>query len=42
VALIGEQATEKITANEMASLRRTIAYEVLCNIGARVPRVMVD
>jgi alanine racemase len=42
VVLIGEQGTEKITADEMAGLRKTIAYEVLCNIAARVPRVMVD
>jgi alanine racemase len=42
VALIGEQGTGKITAEEVASLTGTIAYEVLCDIAARVPRVMVD
>jgi alanine racemase len=42
VVLIGEQGGERITAAEMANLRETIAYEVLCGIAARVPRVMVD
>jgi alanine racemase len=42
VALIGEQGQEKITAKDMAKLTGTISYEVLCDIGARVPRVMVD
>ncbi len=40
--LIGEQGSERITADDMADLRKTIAYEVLCDIGARVPRVMVE
>jgi len=40
--LIGEQGGEKITAADMANLIGTIAYEVLCGIAARVPRVMVD
>jgi len=42
VVLIGKQGTEKITAADRAELRGTIAYEVLCGIGARVPRMMVD
>lgn len=42
VVIIGEQGTEKITAENMANLRQTISYEVLCDVGARVPRVMVD
>jgi len=42
VVLIGEQGTEKITADDLAGLRQTISYEVLCDIGARVPRVMVE
>lgn len=42
VVLIGEQGNEKITAADMARLRGTIAYEVLCGIGARVPRITVD
>ncbi len=42
VALIGEQHGERITAAGVAQLTGTIAYEVLCGIAARVPRVMVD
>jgi alanine racemase len=42
VVLIGEQGGEKITADDMAGLTGTIAYEVLCDIAARVPRMMVE
>ena len=42
VVLIGEQGGEKITAADLADATGTIPYEVLCAIGARVPRVMVD
>jgi alanine racemase len=42
VAVIGEQGAEKITAADLAREMGTISYEVLCAIGARVPRVMVD
>ncbi|MGB7133933.1 MAG: alanine racemase [Acidobacteriaceae bacterium] len=42
VILIGEQGNEKVTAADMARLCGTIAYEVLCGIGARVPRIWVD
>ncbi len=42
VVIIGEQGSEKITADDVAGLRQTISYEVLCGIGARVPRVMVE
>ncbi len=38
VVLLGSQSGEKITADEWASLLGTIHYEVLCAIGARVPR----
>lgn len=40
--LIGTQGVEKITAYEHADLAGTIPYEILCNINARVPRMMVD
>jgi alanine racemase len=44
--LIGEQGSEAqaepITAADIAQLTGTIAYEVLCNISARVPRVVVE
>jgi alanine racemase len=42
VVLIGQQDSERITADDLAHLQKTIAYEVLCDIGARVPRVMVE
>ncbi|MGC2639590.1 MAG: alanine racemase, partial [Acidobacteriaceae bacterium] len=42
VALIGEQNGASITADDLARETGTIAYEVLCAIGARVPRVVVD
>jgi alanine racemase len=42
VVLIGEQGREKITAYDHADWADTIPYEILCNIAARVPRVMKD
>jgi alanine racemase len=38
VVLLGRQGTEEITATEWADLLGTISYEVLCDIGPRVPR----
>ena len=40
VVLLGRQGDEEITASEWASRLGTIAYEVLCGIGPRVPRVI--
>jgi alanine racemase len=40
--LIGSQGAENISAYDLADLAGTIPYEILCNINARVPRVMVD
>ena len=40
VALIGGQGQERITADDLAERTGTIAYEVLCGIGARVPRII--
>jgi alanine racemase len=40
VALIGCQGQERITADDLAGWTGTIAYEVLCGIGARVPRIV--
>jgi alanine racemase len=42
VVLLGRQGDEEITADEWADLLGTISYEVLCGIGPRVPRVMVN
>ena len=39
VVLLGRQGTEQITAWDWASQVGTIAYEVLCGIGPRVPKV---
>jgi alanine racemase len=39
VVLIGRQADETITAWEWAERLDTIAYEIVCGIGPRVPRV---
>ena len=39
VALIGSQGGERITADDIAAKTGTIAYEVLCGISSRVPRI---
>ncbi|MDQ6728351.1 MAG: alanine racemase [Actinomycetota bacterium] len=39
VVLLGPQGREHVTAWEWASLTGTIAYEILCGISPRVPRV---
>ena len=38
-ALIGSQGNERITADDLAAWQGTIAYEVLCAIGTRIPRI---
>jgi alanine racemase len=38
VVLIGEQGSERITAEDMAELSGTINYEVTTRIGERIPR----
>ena len=39
VVLIGSQGKDTIRAEEIASLIYSIPYEIVCNIGRRVPRV---
>lgn len=39
VALFGQQGDETITVDEMAERCGTISYEILCNVGKRVPRI---
>jgi alanine racemase len=39
VVLIGSQGSERITAEDIAAMTGTIAYEVLCGISNRVPRI---
>jgi alanine racemase len=38
VVIIGRQGDEQITADDIARWTGTIAYEVLCTIGPRIPR----
>ncbi|MSX82036.1 MAG: alanine racemase, partial [Actinobacteria bacterium] len=38
VVFLGKQGDEEITASEWAGLLNTIAYEIVCGIGPRVPR----
>jgi alanine racemase len=37
--IIGRQGDDQITADDIAKWTGTIAYEVLCTIGPRVPRL---
>ena len=39
VILIGNADGKKIDADDIAALTKTISYEVLCDIGERVPRI---
>ena len=41
VTLIGNDGDQEITADEMADLRETINYEVVCNFGARLDKVYI-
>ena len=41
VTVIGADGDERITADEMARLRGTINYEVVCGFGMRLPKVYV-
>ncbi|MCU1352644.1 MAG: alanine racemase [Acidimicrobiales bacterium] len=42
VVLIGSQGSAEVTAAEWADLLGTISYEIVCGIGARVPRRYVQ
>lgn len=42
VTLIGTDGEETITADSMAEILETISYEVLCNVGKRVPRIYTE
>ncbi len=42
VVLLGRQGDETISAEEWARWAGTITWEILCGIGARVPRVLSD
>jgi alanine racemase len=38
VVLLGSQGEEEVTADEWSSHLGTISYEVVCQIGPRLPR----
>ncbi|MGN0481275.1 MAG: alanine racemase [Lachnospiraceae bacterium] len=38
VTLIGKDGEDCITADELAEMTDTISYEILCNLGKRIPR----
>ncbi len=42
VVLLGRQGDEEISAEEWAAKANTITWEILCGVGARVPRILVD
>jgi alanine racemase len=39
MALVGQQGDQWMKAEEIGSIWGTVNYEVLCGLGARVPRV---
>ena len=42
VVLLGTQGSEVITADDWAALLGTISYEVVCGVGPRMPRIVVN
>ena len=42
VVLLGRQGDQEITAEDWAEMLGTISYEVLCGVGARMPRIAVN
>jgi len=42
VVLLGTQGSETITADDWAAMLGTISYEVVCGVGPRMPRVLVN
>jgi alanine racemase len=41
VVLLGRQGGQEISVDELADLAGTISHEIICAVGARVPRVLV-
>ena len=41
VIIMGSSGERSITAEELAQLSGTINYEIVCNVGKRVPRVYI-
>jgi alanine racemase len=42
VVLLGRQGDEEITADDWAAMAGTISYEVVCGVGPRMPRIVVN
>jgi alanine racemase len=42
VVLLGRQGNEAVTADDWAAMMGTISYEVVCGVGPRMPRVLVN
>jgi alanine racemase len=42
VVLLGTQGSETVTADDWAAMLGTISYEVVCGVGPRMPRVLVN
>ena len=42
VVLLGRQGSEVVTADDWAAMLGTISYEVVCGVGPRMPRVLVN
>jgi alanine racemase len=42
VVLLGSQGSETVTADDWAAMLGTISYEVVCGVGPRMPRVVVN
>jgi alanine racemase len=42
VVLLGRQGSEVITADHWAALLGTISYEVVCGVGPRMPRIVIN
>ena len=42
VVIFGKQGNEIIPVEELAEKANTIPYEILCNVGKRVPRIYLS
>ena len=42
VVLLGRQGDEAITADDWAVMVGTISYEVVCGVGPRMPRIVIN
>jgi alanine racemase len=42
VVLLGRQGDEAITADDWAAMMGTISYEVVCGVGPRMPRIVIN